>query len=263
MKNSRFQFSPTITITCLLLASLMLTASQWQWSRYKYKVKLLETYAQHESTADIEFPYNSGDLTDYSKLIFQKVKLSGEFDYSRQVIIINRRHETGPGYLLITPLKLTGSNLHVLISRGFIPFADDKPNKWNKYNFDNRAEFYAVVKQSVKRKSALSPMNPDASLNKPLERRWNYMELDKMALQLPYPVIDSVYLEQIGGPSAIGGGVDALFPAEHIRIQVPPSTHFGYTFEWILLALATIGIGYILQAYPGIFSRFRSAVIKE
>ena len=43
---------------------------------------------------------------------------------------------------------------------------------------------------------------------------------------------------------------EPIFPKESISIQVPPQTHYGYTFEWIILAMITLFISFFAQKYP-------------
>ena len=61
---------------------------------------------------------------------------------------------------------------------------------------------------------------------------------------LPYPTLETVFIQRLGG-TALG-----RYPEESVQIQVPPSTHFGYTFEWGILAVVTLTAGFLLQAFP-------------
>ena len=250
-----FRFSFFISASCILLACLMLWASSWQWQKYKLKRELLRSFELNSSSVAREF---SKELVSGGLFWDRKVRLRGVFDYGHQMVILNRKHESGPGGLLITPFRIEGGEGAVLVSRGFIPFRDIHGGDLSKFSFtEGVVSIEAVLKRSVSRKTWLSPRNPESGLGREWVLRWQYPEVEKMVLQLPYKAFSGVYLQLIGGPQVMGGDVSDVFPAEYIRMLVPPSTHFGYTFEWIFLAIVTLVVGYVLQVYPGIFSRER------
>jgi cytochrome oxidase assembly protein ShyY1 len=138
---------------------------------------------------------------------------------------------------------LDSSDRSIIVSRGFIPFADRTPESWTKYNFEPRDSFDAVLKKSISPHS-LGPSNPETGPGREYERMFFFEEIPKMAAQLPYPVFSEIYVQRIGAPSS------GEFPAQAISIEIPPSTHFGYTIEWALLALATLSAGFLVQAFP-------------
>lgn len=238
-----FRFSAKITTICVFLAGVMLWCSSWQWERYKEKKALIATYVADAAVTPTDFPMGEVSEEEVRDLQDRRVRVRGTYDFDHQLIVTNRKHASGPGHWLFTPLRLEGSESRVMVSRGFIPFADLKPQDWTKYNFSENEELDAVVKPNVE-PQLFGPENPDVGPTEPFQTRWFYPEITKMARQLPYPVITSVYLQRIGAPP------HGQFPAQSILVEVPPSTHFGYTIEWILLAIATLLGGFAVQAFP-------------
>lgn len=238
-----FRFSLKVTVFCIVLASIMLWCSRWQWGRYQEKKALIATYEQNTVDPVAPFPVSARTAEDFSPLINRRVHLTGRYDLTRQLIVTNKKHASGPGHWLFVPFILDGSEHAVLLSRGFIPFADRSPAEWKKYDVPERDSFDAVVK-ATKVPWKLGPKNPAVTPNGEYQTRWFFEEVEKMAQQLPYPTITPVFLQRIGQP-ALGD-----FPAQAISIDVPPSTHFGYTIEWALLAFATVSLGFLYQAYP-------------
>lgn len=236
-----FKFSWTTTLVCVFLALVMLRASAWQWERYKFKVALVETYKSN--TAAIAVPLAQNELPDtYDSLLNRKVTLSGTYDFDHEMIVLNRTSASGPGYWLLTPLKIDGSNLSIIVSRGFIPFADRTPDTWEKYSFNSHETLNAVVQKTIPHRFLVSAAaNVEHGT---FQRQWAYADIGTISKQLPYPVIDTIFVQRLGGPPR------GMFPAEDISVDVPPSTHFGYTFEWIFLAIATLVIGFLMQAFP-------------
>lgn len=246
-----FRFSPAITGGALLLSIAMLFASHWQWNRYKYKVRLLESFRQNSLSTPLTFPpvaKSDRTLTDSENLREKKVRLSGVFDYSHQLIVTNREGQmgsgVGPGHLLFTPFLLNGgAGPAIFVNRGFIPFADREPNSWAKYSFYPGETVIDAVVQAPVLGSALGPGNPGGKSGgqQDFRRIWFFEEIPAMAKEYAIPTLENVYLQLLGGPPT------GEFPREAVRIQVPPTTHFGYTIEWILLAFTTLALAFFFQ----------------
>ena len=177
-------------------------------------------------------------------VLYRKVHLSGTYDFDHQVIITNQRDKTGPGHWLLTPLKIDNSPNSVFVSRGFIPFSDGESTAWAKYNVIAHESFDAVVQPSVRHRVLLAPGSKTSSLEGTWIEKWLYPDIEHIAKQLSYPVLTTVFLQRLDGP------VSGYFPSEALTIEVPSSTHFGYTIEWIILAVGTLTMAFFLQAYP-------------
>ena len=238
-----FRFSPLITLAACGLAGLMLKASFWQWDRYQYKLDLLESYQQNSRGEAVEFPAHLKP-DQINGLLHGRVRLSGEYDFEQQILIANRKHPSGPGYWLMTPLRRQGTEKAVFVSRGFIPFADRSAESWTKYSFTKSEQLDAIVQETVPHRIFLAPESSTAGSDAERKEIWLYPDLEQIAAQLPYPIETSVFLQRLGGPP------HGQFPAESVSVRVPPSTHFGYTIEWALLALSSLVIGFLLQAFP-------------
>lgn len=206
-----FKFSLTTTTVTLLLCALMIRASVWQWERYKYKVALLDSYKINSSTEALELPLdkfatsrtpfnNQGQAAIEEVLrpfINRKVKLEGQFDFSKQLIVTNKSERSGPGHIIITPLKIKDSDNYVLISRGFIPFSDREPETWGKYNGQSQVQLEGILKESLK-PSLIGPKNPERTGEKSFPYLWYFEEISKMSEQFDFPIITAFYLQQLG-----------------------------------------------------------------
>ncbi len=223
----------------------MLKASSWQWGKYKEKTKLLKTY---------EHNYEAREIEDYTKLeinLYRKVILLGEFNYENQFLIANRKDITGPGFWLLTEFKLRNQkkiniNKSIIVSRGFIPFKDR--DNLEKYNYNQPNLIQAVIQKSIPQKSFLSPSE---SKNKHI---YLYPDINKICIKHAINCVDTTYYAQ-----KIKMAKEPIFPKESISIQVPPSTHYGYTFEWIILALITLFLSTFAQLYPKKLSKIFSS----
>ena len=251
---STFRFSLKITLTAIFVAALMLKASHWQWQRYLEKTLLVSSYQENASSPATPFEKAAADPDGLNAYHFRALSLEGVYDYRRQVAILNRRDSSGPGQLLLTPLKLPNTETRVLISRGLIPFRDREPSAWPQYDGPPGEQLKGVLQASVGKATPISPSSRLSASDEEVVRNFLYPDLEAIARQLPYPVLTSHYLQRIKKEG------DPEFPAEYVKIKVPPSTHFGYTIEWALLATLTMLGAFFLQAFPDRFTRRRPTI---
>lgn len=241
--SKRFRFSLLNTSLSIMIAALMITASVWQWNRYLYKKQLVATYKSNSTTPPIPFQLETQGKQNYKALINRKISIKGHYDFEHQTYVINRRWQHEAGYWLFAPFIIDQTSTAIMVSRGFIPFGEYSPAKWIKYNFKDENYLEAVVQKAKSQFTFLSPASHSLT-NDGFIRKWLYPDIENMGKQLGYPVVTSIYLQKLGTPK------HGIYPAEALSIDVPPSTHFGYTIEWAILALITLVISFLLQAYP-------------
>lgn len=270
----QFRFSLKVTLITGTLACGMIAASIWQWGRHLQKQQLIDRL--HE-TLTLE-PIALSDLLarnpSWDDLTFRRVKLSGTYDFSHEVILRNRNLNGRAGVHAITPLKLDYSDHYVLIDRGFIPMGREGRESRAAYHTPERADLYGLVKASSYQKF-MAPRDPDAGNGKPWVDQWLRVDVPSMQKQLPYPVLP-IYLEIMEDPNdpllaskivreGTAGRNDVLmytgqavqnfgmnspeasYPIPTYDITPPPDIHLGYVYEWAFMALLTVGIGVIIQ----------------
>jgi len=245
------KFSLKITLTGLILAALMLKASAWQYSKYLQKTSLLNGYSLNSSEKPLAFPTkfsvnNQIPESELNGILYRKVVIKGTYDFSSQVLISNKKDRTGPGFWIITPFKIDGSDISIMVSRGFIPFTDRQEHEWQKYNREPNEELIGIVKESVKQRFAVVPVKASALGDKV----FLYPDIEQISEIFDFQTLGNVFIQRINKPG------DPEFPKEAISLRVPPSTHYGYTFEWAFLALLTLGICTAIQVSPGLRNRF-------
>lgn len=240
----------------IFFALVMFECSAWQWSRYKEKVKLLATFKENAiSTAlpipdtairterkPVEAAYNAAQ-----ELRYKMVTATGRFDFDKQIIVTNRKNAEGPGHLLLAPFEIEGAKYAIMVSRGFIPYAERDPASWEKYGTGKSPvqKIYGIM-QEAKLPKAIGPTNPAKSPADGFQRIYFFEEVTRMAddLKTDAPLARDFFIQQVGGAAP-----SYRYPEEAISIQVPPSTHFGYTIEWAILGTLTLIVGLGKQYY--------------
>ncbi len=111
-------------LSAAALAGVAVTASlgQWQWGRAQQKI---ERQAEIESRSQLA-PLEADALRDPavaapgSGLLHRQVVLRGQWLAAHSVYLDNRQMQGRPGFYVLTPLRLAGSDAAVLVQRGWI-----------------------------------------------------------------------------------------------------------------------------------------------
>ena len=271
----KFYFSPKTTIICAVLIAAMLRLSYWQYERHQAKLGYVQELADRIQAPikDInnEIP---AIISTPDQALFYRYRISGEFDYSREMILRNRKLDKLPGVHVITPLRLKDSPNSILISRGYIPLALTTPEERKKLQGPAKFEGIGIAKLSSTA-NFLAPQDPNPKPGEWFEQ-WLRIDIPKISKQLPYSVLP-IYLELLASetPPDINKEIvtsssdraeiffmptqknlpsrqDAIdlnltSPVPVISTIVPPSRHLGYVFEWGVMAIMTGLIGLVLQ----------------
>ena len=270
----RFRFSLKTTIITTSLACGMICASVWQWGRHLQKQELIERLHETLTLEPIPLPDIIASKQPWDGLTFRRVKVAGTYDFSHEVILRNRNLEGRAGGHVITPLKLASSDTYLLVDRGFIPLGREGRETRALHQQPESVELYGLVKLSVDPKF-MAPQDPIAGKGLPWVDQWLRVNIPAMQKQLPYPVLP-VYIEIMEDPNdpllaskivreGTAGRNDVLmytgqkvknfgmdspevaYPIPTYDITPPPDIHLGYVYEWVFMALLTIGVGVIMQ----------------
>jgi cytochrome oxidase assembly protein ShyY1 len=275
----KLYYRPKVTITCSLLVTLMLCASYWQYTRYIGKQGYIATMQQRlaEPIVDLETLLRD-PATDWSQYFYRKVQVSGTFEFPYEMVLRNRRYEGLSGVFALTPLRLSDAlPARVLVSRGFVPLAHASREDRKKYQTEPKTSFVGLVKESAYQKW-LAPSDPATGQGAPWADAWLRVDIPRMESQLPFPLLpfflevmesgDTKGVEEqivsstsgrdelffLGGKDTQLSGVknipDLKYPAPIFDTVIPAGRHFGYIFEWALMALITTLAGIVLQLKP-------------
>ncbi len=106
------------TLAAVLLVVLFIALGQWQWNKATVKGDLQTLLDARSAEPPVTLP---GALLDAEALRYRQVVARGRYEPERQILIDNRIHREQAGYHVLTPLRIEGSEMRVLINRGWIP----------------------------------------------------------------------------------------------------------------------------------------------
>jgi surfeit locus 1 family protein len=214
-----------VTLATVLTMALTASLGRWQLQRADQKLAL---QAEMDSRATLPV-WTETDLLQAQaprNALYRPVRLRGEWVPNASVFLDNRQMDGRPGFFLLTPLRLTGSDRAVLVQRGWAPrdFIDrsrtpDVPTPAGEVTLEGR----------------LAP--PPAKLyelgvSAPGPIRQN-IELVALASEFRLGLLDASVLQT----NDAADGLSRQWP----RVGTGVDKHYGYAFQWFgLCTLAAV-----------------------
>jgi surfeit locus 1 family protein len=220
-----------VLIAIAALAGILLTTSLglWQWERGHQRTALhgaIEAQAHTATVGARELLAVPGGDT---RLVNRPVVLAGEWLPDRTIYLDNRQMNAVPGFYVVTPLRIAGSQAVVLVQRG-----------WVQRNFESRTSLPAIQTPTgtVEVRGILAP--PPAKLyafsteeKGPIRQN---LDLGAFRLETGLPLL-ALSVQQTGAPSE---GLLRQWPEAGSGAE----RNYGYAFQWWAMA-ALIAILYV------------------
>jgi len=214
------------------LAAIALTVAlgNWQSRRAEEKLALGQELDAAASHAVLALP---ASLVDAHAFAFKRVRARGEYSARHTILLDNKVLRGVPGYQVLTPLKIAGGDLHVLVNRGWVAAGvrrDSLPQIQTPAGAES-VEGVAVVPSSRILELDANTEEGIVWQNLVLARyaKWSGLKLQPIVLQQTSSAADGF-----------------------VRVWDRPDTgadkHRGYAFQWYALA-ATIFIAYVVLSF--------------
>ncbi len=123
MSNYSFKPGWGISVVFLLVATLFVNLGFWQLHRAAEKRGLMDLREDRGRDEPVRL---DGSVADLETLRYRRVAVAGEYDAAHQFLLDNRHHGQQPGYEVLTPLRIAGTGMAVLVNRGWVPLGADR-----------------------------------------------------------------------------------------------------------------------------------------
>lgn len=204
---------------------LFIAAGQWQWNKAAAKASLQAELEARGADAALSMPTTR---VDAESLRYRRLVARGHFEAQYQILIDNRTYRGQAGYHVITPLRLEGSEMRVLVNRGWIPLQGDRgtlptidtptgPVEVSGTAIVPRTSFFTLGKGETEAAHGV----------------WQNLDLARYGEAVSFP-IKSVVL-QLDADSPAGG-----FVREWPRPDDRRQTNLGYALQWWSFAATTV-----------------------
>jgi surfeit locus 1 family protein len=219
--------------TLLGLAGLI-SLGFWQLERLAWKEALIGEVEARVAAPAVEAPPEADWAalapSDYE---YRHVLLAGVYEFTHQALVFRaldrpRGRFGGPGYLVMTPLRLP-AGAHVIVNRGFVP--QDQKDRFAAQTGDGpgNVSVTGLMRSSEPRTWFTPPDDPS---------RGQWFTRDPAAIaaafQLARAAPFTIDADASGEPGDLPQGGETILAF--------PNNHLGYAFTWFGLALALAGV---------------------
>ncbi|MBK7355060.1 MAG: SURF1 family protein [Propionivibrio sp.] len=231
----RFQPRLLPTLAAALLLPLLIAAGNWQWNKASAKRALQQQLDSRGAESAVQI---STTLADPQALRYRRIVAQGYYEPQYQVLIDNRTLHEKAGFHVVTPLRIEGSELRLLVNRGWIPA-----------NAEHR-EVPQVKTPTGKVEIAGTAVVPGAyfftlgtdhsSRTTDWQSVWQNLDLHRYVNSAPFPIQPIVI--ELDAQSSAGG-----FAREWRRPDERLLSHLSYAFQWWGMAATTVVLWLVLN----------------
>lgn len=214
------------------VAGIAITAAlgSWQLGRAQEKRELKAQFDAHASAPPINV---SGAELAAKEVELHRVQARGVFDPGHAVFIDNRIHHGVVGYHVVMPLRLEGSDRHVLVNRGWIAGLKTRAALPEVRTPREAIAVSGVAVVPGKRMLELSGEVMEGPV-------WQNLTIERYRQARPVSIQPFVIRQD----SALEDGLLREWDAPDFGIN----KHYGYAFQWFALAL-TLLVFYAVTRY--------------
>ena len=218
-----FKISFFSIVLYFMLIALLLSLGFWQLGRAEQK-KIF--FNKQQLSAQMVVIKLTED-TDLEKIEYRKVELRGYYDNTKQYLIDNQIVNGQAGYFVLTPFKIKGMDLSILVNRGWVVLnknrliLPDIPVEERQRTILGRIKHFPAV--GIQLAGAEIPTKGWPSVVQVVDSH-------VLAEKLGYPLFSfQIELDQI-----MSDGYSREWKKNTI---MPPEKHVAYAVQWFGLAL--------------------------
>jgi surfeit locus 1 family protein len=211
-----------------------LALGNWQLRRAEEKIAKEAAWSAAQASAPVDLRAAS-DFETIAAHLPRRTRVRGQFEHDRTVWLDNRALAGRAGFFVVTPLRVEGTDVRLLVNRGWAPRNPAERTRLPAIGRpDGVVEIEGMAVQGAPRVFQFTDAH-DGPI-------WQNLDVETLQRELGAPVAPFV-LQQT---SALDDALD--------RHWTPPATgvdrHRGYAFQWFSLAalLAVIAVGIAWRA---------------
>jgi surfeit locus 1 family protein len=174
----------------------------------------------------------------------RRAVLRGVYDSAQDLLVRNRLVRGVPAVMVVTPLRIAGSDTAILVNRGYVPAADATNPGATPFAEPGPQVVRGVLLPVPRRGDGVPLVQPGSG-----RETWKALDLAAMRPRIPYPIHDLYLIATAEGASAGHTAESGDYP---IRAEPPPlgdGPHLMYALQWfgIATAVVTFGVFFVLR----------------
>jgi len=218
------------TLAAALLIPLFIAAGQWQWDKAAAKAARQQQLEARAGEPAVQIP---AEPADAQALQYRRIAARGHYEPQHQILIDNRTYRQQAGFHVVTPLRVDGSDIRLLVNRGWIPALAEHSRSPEIATPSGVVEVSGVAVVPPSRFFTLQADNSDK--DEIWQHVWQNLDLALYGKRVNFPVQPVVM--QLDPASAAGG-----FVRDWVRPDNRRLTNLGYAFQWWGFAATTVAL---------------------
>jgi surfeit locus 1 family protein len=235
-----------VTLVVVILLAIMVRLGFWQLDR---RADRRANNARIIKQLQLETLELAGTAlqSDLAGMEYRSVSVTGRYDFENQVTLRNQAYQLEFGAHLLTPLKIEGSNLAVLVDRGWIPQDSYLSGDWDRYNEPGLVRVHGVIRRAQGKPEIGSIGDPVPAAGEPPLLAWNLANVAAIARQIPYDLLP-VYIQKSPDPQnptppyPDTASMTQPYPVDP-PLDLTEGNHLSYALQWFTFA-AIFLVGY-------------------
>ena len=228
--NNTISFRPgwLASLLILVLVPVFVSLGFWQLRRADEKQGLMNLQRARAEESPLALSAGMRELRD---LRYHPVKLVGTYDRDQQILLDNQVFNGKAGYLVLTPMRLRGAEVSVLVNRGWVPVGADRrqfpdlPAPAGELEISGTLDRFAAIGLRLEGAEVPAPGWPAVV---------QVAVADVLATRLGYPLLP---YQVLLSPAEPGG-----FQRAWRQIDLHPETSKGYALQWFGFAATALAL---------------------
>ncbi len=137
-------------------------------------------------------------VNDLYNMEYRSAIVQGHYDFAEQVALRNQAYQNQPGYHLLTPLVIDGSDYAVIVDRGWIPF--DQVDNLAQFDEPAAATVQGVIRRPQTHPDFGGVPEPTLAPGQTRRQAVNLINVEGLQPQVGEPLLP-VYLHEDPSPS--------------------------------------------------------------
>lgn len=121
-----YSFKPSLFSLILMLAGLTLFTRLGFWQLDRAAERDAVNHEREQRAMAPTLALTSPETVDLAALRYRSVTLFGEYDREHEFLLDNQPEAGAVGFHVLTPFRVQGSPVAVIINRGFVPLGPDR-----------------------------------------------------------------------------------------------------------------------------------------
>lgn len=230
------------SVVVLAAAAVMVRLGIWQLDRLEQRRTFNARVVEQQEAEPLSLNQAVLDSDLYS-MEYRRVIVTGEYLPEDEIVLRNQVWEdqfgAQLGVQLFTPLRIEGTDVAILVERGWIPMDHAGVNARTVYQEPRLVTVSGQLRRAETDFNLSESLHPDPTLAPDEERldAWNNLNLERVASQTQLTLLP-VYLQRFPND-------DESSPPFAVRttLDLSEGPHLGYALQWFAFATVLI-VGY-------------------